>query len=192
MRTSRALAAMSTQQVRATVRTHRAWQTSSMPKRRPHAGPTPAVIQLTGAGVAFRQHEYSHSPGVESFGMEASRELGVTPQRVFKTLLVAVDGGLGVAILPVDRRLDLKAAAAALRGKKAALAEPQVAQRATGYVLGGISPFGQRRRLPTVLDISAGEHETIYVSGGKRGLDIELAPEDLLTVLDATIADLAR
>lgn len=163
-----------------------------MAKRRPHAGSTPAVIQLTEAGLVFHQHEYTHSPGAQSFGMEASRELGVAPQRVFKTLLVEVDDGLGVAILPVDRRLDLKAAAAALRSKKATLADPQVAQRSTGYVLGGISPFGQRRLLPTVLDTSAGKHETIYVSGGKRGLDIELAPNDLLTVLDATMAELAR
>lgn len=162
-----------------------------MPKRRPTTGSTPAVTQLTEAATAFCLHEYDHFPGAESFGMEAARELGVAPGRVFKTLLVKVDGGLGVAILPVDRRLDLKAAAAALEGKKAALADPQAAQRATGYVLGGISPFGQRRRFPTVLDKTAVEHETIFVSGGKRGLDIELTPTDLLTVLDATIAELA-
>ncbi|WP_168581501.1 Cys-tRNA(Pro) deacylase [Gephyromycinifex aptenodytis] len=163
-----------------------------MSKRRAQSGSTPAVIQLTEAGVSFRQHEYAHSPDAESFGMEAAQELGVAAEQVFKTLLVEVDGKLGVTILPVDRRLDLKAAAAALSGKKASLADPQLAQRSTGYVLGGISPFGQRRRLPTVLDESARAHETIFVSGGKRGLDLEVAPVDLVRVLNAATANLTR
>jgi Cys-tRNA(Pro)/Cys-tRNA(Cys) deacylase len=149
-------------------------------------------VALTRAGVAFVQRAYEHDPAAASYGLEAAAALGVEPARVFKTLLAEVDGRLVVGIAPVDRQLDLKALAAAVGGKRAALADPTVAERATGYVVGGISPVGQKRAHPTVLDASAEGHETILVSGGKRGLDLELAPADLLRVARGTIAPIAR
>lgn len=162
----------------------------------PTAGGTPATVELRDAGVPFTEHEYRHDPRASSFGLEAAQQLGLDPSVVFKTLLLAADGlaspGLGVVVLPVDQQVDLKAAAAALRGKRAALADQAVAQRTTGYVVGGISPFGQKRRLPTVLDTAAQGHETIYVSGGRRGFDIGVAPADLVRLLDATVAPIAR
>jgi Cys-tRNA(Pro)/Cys-tRNA(Cys) deacylase len=149
-------------------------------------------VALTRAGVAFVQRAYEHDPAAASYGLEAAAALGVEPARVFKTLLAEVDGRLVVGIVPVDRQLDLKALAAAVGGKRAAMADPTVAERATGYVVGGISPVGQKRAHPTVLDASAEGHETILVSGGKRGLDLELAPADLLRVARGTIAPIAR
>lgn len=149
-------------------------------------------MALTRAGVAFVQRAYEHDPAAASYGLEAAAALGVEPARVFKTLLAEVDGRLVVGIVPVDRQLDLKALAAAVGGKRAAMADPTVAERATGYVVGGISPVGQKRAHPTVLDASAEGHETILVSGGKRGLDLELAPADLLRVARGTIAPIAR
>lgn len=155
-------------------------------------GATPAVVRLSEAGVSFTEHHYVHDASATSFGLEAAAELGVESARVFKTLVVSAEKGLGVAILPVDRQLDLKAAGAALGVKKVALADPEAAQRATGYVVGGISPLGQRTPSPTVLDGSALAHPTIFVSGGRRGFDVELSPTDLVTLLDARVHPIAR
>lgn len=149
-------------------------------------------MALERAGVTFEVRAYEHDPGAESYGLEAAASLGVDPARVFKTLLVEADGALAVGIVPVDTLLDLKAVAAVLGAKKAVMAQPADAERATGYVVGGISPIGQRRRLPTVLDSSALEHPTVLVSGGRRGLDLELSPRDLLTLVEGTAAPVAR
>ncbi|MDI2034250.1 Cys-tRNA(Pro) deacylase [Paenarthrobacter nitroguajacolicus] len=146
---------------------------------------TPATAALAAAGVPFVLHPYSHDPSAPSYGLEAAEVLGVDPERVFKTLMVEVEGRLAVAIVPVSGNLDLKAAASALGSKKAAMADPKAAERRTGYVLGGISPLGQRQASPTVLDESALAFGTILVSGGRRGLDIELAPADLIRLTKA-------
>ena len=156
------------------------------------AGGTPATVALTRAGVRFTEHSYEHDPGAASYGMEAAEVLGLDPAQVFKTLLTSVDGALVVGIVPVSLHLDLKAVAAAVGGKKAAMADPAGAERATGYVVGGISPVGQKRPHPTVLDSSALSLETVYVSGGRRGLDLGLAPADLVRVTHATVAAIAR
>lgn len=153
---------------------------------------TPATTALTRAGVAFTVHAYEHDPRSQSYGLEAAEALGTPPAQVFKTLLVYTDRGLGVGIVPVDRSLDLKAVAAALKSKRATMADPRAAERATGYVLGGISPVGQGTALPTVLDASAEAYERIYVSGGKRGLDIALTPRDLLEVTGGSVAPISR
>jgi Cys-tRNA(Pro)/Cys-tRNA(Cys) deacylase len=153
---------------------------------------TPAILAARRAGIEFRIHEYAHDPATASYGMEAAAALGVVPERVFKTLVAEVDGRLVVAVVPVAARLDLKALAAAAGGKRAALAEAAAAERATGYVTGGISPLGQRRRLPTWLDASAAGHATIHVSAGRRGLEIELQPGELARVTGARLAPLAR
>lgn len=160
--------------------------------KRATAGGTPATVALTRAGVAFEVRAYEHDPAAPSYGLEAAQVLGVEPERVFKTLLADVDGRLVVAVVPVSGQLDLKALAAAVGGKKAAMADPAVAERTTGYVVGGISPVGQRKALPTVLDDSALAHATILVSGGRRGLDLELAPADLVAVTGATTAAVGR
>lgn len=135
---------------------------------------------------------YEHDSEVTDFGAEAASALGVQAERVFKTLLAEVDGVLAVAIVPVSGKLDLKALAAALGGKKAVMADPTLAERKTGYVVGGISPIGQRTRLRTVLDITAVDFETVLVSGGRRGFDIELAPAQLAEVTAATVAAIGR
>jgi Cys-tRNA(Pro)/Cys-tRNA(Cys) deacylase len=153
---------------------------------------TPATKALTSAGVEYRVHAYDHDPTAGSYGLEAAEVLGVEPARVFKTLVAQVDGALCVGIVPVDRSLDLKALATAVGGKRGAMAERAAAERATGYVLGGISPLGQRRRLPTVLDESAFAHATVLVSGGRRGLDVELTPDDLAALTGAARAPIAR
>ena len=154
---------------------------------------TPAIVAAERAKVAFTLHEYVHDPRAESYGLEAAEALGVAPERVFKTLLAAVDGArLVVAIVPVVAQLDLKAVAAAAGGRKAELAKPADAERATGYVVGGISPLGQKRQLPTFLDMSAEGYPTIHVSAGRRGLEIELAPADLAALTGATVAAIAR
>lgn len=158
---------------------------------KPSAG-TPATVALTAAGVAFTARTYTHDPRAASFGLEAAEKLGIDPRRVFKTLVVDVDGELVVAIVPVSGRLDLKALAQAVGGRRAAMAEAAVVQRRTGYVLGGVSPLGQKVTLRTVLDASAIEYETILVSGGRRGLDVELAPDDLLALTGGEYADLAQ
>ncbi|PVG82820.1 Cys-tRNA(Pro) deacylase [Nocardioides gansuensis] len=160
--------------------------------RKQSAGGTPATVALTKAAVHFVLHAYDHDPRVESYGLEAAEALGVDPDRVFKTLMASLDGRLVVGIVPVTSQLDLKALARALDGSKAVMAEVAVAERATGYVAGGISPIGQKRAHPTVLDESALDHPTIFVSGGQRGLDVELSPADLMAVTSATSAPIGR
>ena len=153
---------------------------------------TPAIVAAELAKIAFQVLEYDPDPGAESYGLEAAAALGVAPAAVFKTLIASVDGArLVVAIVPVDARLNLKAFAAAAGGKRADMANPADAERATGYVLGGISPLGQRRRLPTVLDQRALDHPTIYVSAGRRGLELALAPGDLVRLTGAIVAAVA-
>jgi Cys-tRNA(Pro)/Cys-tRNA(Cys) deacylase len=140
-------------------------------------------------------HAFEHGPpsrGGTSFGLQAAEALGADPQRVFKTLVAVVDGALTVAVVPVDAQLDLKALAASAGGKHAAMAEAAQAERATGYVVGGISPLGQRRSLPTVIDDSALGFRTILVSAGRRGLDVELSPADLLRLSGGSSAAIAR
>lgn len=161
-----------------------------MAKKQASSG-TPATAALAAAGVPFTLHPYSHDPAAESYGMEAAEVLGIDPSRVFKTLMVEIDGRLAVGIVPVSGTLDLKAIAASLGSKKAAMADPKAAERRTGYVLGGISPLGQRQSSPTVLDESALGFPTVLVSGGRRGLDIELAPADLARLTNARIAPIA-
>jgi Cys-tRNA(Pro)/Cys-tRNA(Cys) deacylase len=156
------------------------------------AGGTPATVALARAGVPFALRPYVHDPAAPSYGLEAADALGVPAEQVFKTLLAAVDGRLVVAVVPVSGSLDLKALAAAVGGKRAAMAEPAEAERATGYVVGGISPLGQRRRLPTVVDASALEHDTVLVSAGRRGLDVALAPDDLVRLTGAVTAVIRR
>ena len=151
---------------------------------------TPAVAAARKAGIAHRVLEYEHTGG-EAYGPEAARALGVDPARVFKTLVVAIDGSLVVAVLPVLARLDLKALAAAAGGKKAQMADVRDAERATGYVVGGISPLGQKRRLRSFVDDSATALPTVLVSAGRRGLEIELAPDDLLAVIGAVVSPLS-
>ena len=144
------------------------------------------------AGIPFAVHEYAHDPRHESYGREASEALGVSPDRVFKTLVAEVDGALVTGVVPVEGQLDLKALAAACGGKKAAMAQVTAAERATGYVAGGISPVGQRKRLPVVVDASAMGFATVFCSAGRRGLEIELAPTDLVRAAGATVADISR
>jgi len=152
---------------------------------------TTATLALERAKVPFSLHEYAHDPRHDSYGLEASEALGVPPERVFKTLVAAVDGSLAVGVVPVHRQLDLKALAAAAGGKKAVMAEVAAAERATGFVAGGISPVGQRRRLPVVVDASALAFGTMFCSGGRRGLEIEIAPADLIKVTGAKVAAIA-
>jgi Cys-tRNA(Pro)/Cys-tRNA(Cys) deacylase len=153
---------------------------------------TPATVALARAGVPFTLHPYDHDPAVASYGLEAAEALGVPPERVFKTLLAEVDGALTVAVVPVAGQLDLKALAGAAGGKRAAMADPAAAERVTGYVRGGISPLGQRRQLPTVVDTTALDHPTVFVSAGRRGLDVELAPADLVRLTRARSAPIGR
>jgi Cys-tRNA(Pro)/Cys-tRNA(Cys) deacylase len=178
---------------------------------------TPATTALRRAGIAHTLHEYElqdgsgrasgqasgHASGRSGgrgrgrdgrhgYGLDAAAALGVDPGRIFKTLIVSVDGRLGAGIVPVDAELDLKAIAAALGGRTATMADPADAERATGYVVGGISPIGLRRRLPAVLDASALDHPTIYVSAGRRGLQVELDPRDLVHLVEAKVDHLRR
>ena len=151
-----------------------------MTRRSDASAGTPATVALARAGVPYTARAYEHDPRAAAYGLEAAEKLGVEPERVFKTLLADVDGALAVAIVPVALQLDLKALAQALGAKRAEMADPRVAERKTGYVVGGISPIGQKSALPTVLDESAILCETVLVSGGRRGLDLELAPDDLI------------
>ena len=155
-------------------------------------GGTPATVALTRAGVAFTLHEYAHDPRATSYGSEAAEALGLDPDRVFKTLRAEVDGTHVVAVVPVGGWLDLKALARAFGGRKAAMADPKDAERSTGYVVGGIAPVGQKRRLPTVVDESAVAYDVVYVSAGRRGLDLGIAPADLVAVTGAVTADVSR
>jgi Cys-tRNA(Pro) deacylase len=153
---------------------------------------TPATVSATRAGIPFTLHPYEAGSDADSYGEAAADALGVPHDRLFKTLVAEVDGDLTVAVVPVSSTLDLKALAAATGGKRAAMADPAQAERVTGYVRGGISPLGQRKRLPTVVDSSASGFPTIYVSAGRRGLQIELAPADLVRVTGAATAGIAR
>ncbi|MCX5057797.1 MULTISPECIES: Cys-tRNA(Pro) deacylase [unclassified Streptomyces] len=162
------------------------------PKKQQQAGGTPATVALTSAGVTYTVHSYDHDPSHPSYGEEAAEAMGVSPDRVFKTLVADVDGALTVAVVPVAGQLDLKALASAVGGKRAAMADPSLAERTTGYVRGGISPLGQRRKLPTVLDASASAHTTICISAGRRGLEVELSPEDLTKLTQAVLAPIGR
>jgi Cys-tRNA(Pro)/Cys-tRNA(Cys) deacylase len=162
-----------------------------MSKRRQRGG-TPATVALDRAGTPYTLHSYDHDPRAESYGLEAATALGVDPARVFKTLLATLDGTPVVGIVPVEGRLGLKALARALGGSKAAMADPADAERLTGYVTGGISPVGQKRRLRTVLDASALDHDTVYVSAGRRGLEVELDPADLVTITEAIVEQIGR
>jgi len=154
---------------------------------------TPAIDQAKRAKITFQIHEYAHDPAAESYGLEAAQKLGVEPGRVFKTLVAATGPkDLVVAVLPVSRQLDLKLLAKAVGAKKAAMAEVKVVERTTGYVVGGVSPLGQKKALPTVIDASAEELATMFVSAGRRGLEIELAPADLAALTRATFSDIAR
>lgn len=148
---------------------------------------TPATRALTAAKVAFEVLEYAHDPGADSYALEAATALGLDPDAVFKTLVVDADGALTVCLVPAGEQLDLRAL-----GKRAAMAPPQRAEKVTGYVTGGISPFGQRRRLPTLADETLLLLETVYVSGGRRGLEIAIAPADLIAVTGAGTRPLAR
>jgi Cys-tRNA(Pro)/Cys-tRNA(Cys) deacylase len=152
---------------------------------------TPATALLTRAGASFVLHPYAHDPRAQAYGDEAAAALGVAPERLFKTLIASMDATLICGVVPVAGRLDLKALAAAAGGKRAELADPAAAARATGYVVGGISPLGQRSRLPVVLDSSAMAFATIFVSAGRRGLQLELDPADLVRLAPAVIAPIA-
>lgn len=165
-----------------------------MAKKKTHTSHgTPAVVALERAGVPHTLHAYEHDPGSDlSYGLEAAHAMGVDPAQVFKTLLADVDGALVVGIVPVAGTLDLKALARAVGGKRAAMADAAVAQRATGYVVGGISPLGQKARHTTVLDASAEAFDVVYVSGGRRGLDVGLAPGDLLRLTGGRLAAIGR
>jgi Cys-tRNA(Pro)/Cys-tRNA(Cys) deacylase len=156
------------------------------------AAGTPATVALTRAGIAFSLHPYDHDPRAGSYGLEAAAALGVEAARVFKTLLASVDGKLVVGVVPVAGQLDLKALARAAGGSKAVMADPKLAERTTGYVVGGISPIGQRKALPTVVDDSALAYDTVFVSGGRRGLDLELAPADLIRIAGAITGQIGR
>jgi len=160
--------------------------------KKQQSGGTPATVALAAAGAEFTLHSYEHDPSHPSYGEEAAEAMGVSPDRVFKTLVAEIDGSLTVAVVPVAGQLDLKALAAAVGGKRAAMADPALAERTTGYVRGGISPLGQRKKLPTVLDASARGHATICVSAGRRGLEVELAPDTLAELTSATLAPIAR
>ena len=148
---------------------------------------TPAIVAAERAAIAFTVHEYEHDPKAASYGLEAAEKLGLDPARVFKTLVSDVDGTLTVAIVPVETQLDLKAL-----GKRVTMADPKLAERTTGYVAGGISPLGQRKQLPTVIDESAFGFETVHVSAGRRGLELELAPADLLALTGGRAMRIAK
>lgn len=152
---------------------------------------TPATDLLSRLGIVRTLHPYEHDPRSPAFGEEAAAALGVEQARIFKTLVVSLDGTLACGVVPVSARLDLKAFAAELGGKRAELAEPAAAARATGYVVGGISPIGQKSRLRVLVDASAEAHETVYVSAGKRGLQVQLRPADLLQAAGARYAKIA-
>lgn len=149
---------------------------------------TPAIKQAEKAGISFKVHQYEHDPAVQAYGDEAAQAMGVEAHRVFKTLLFALNSepkNLAVAVVPVSGQLNLKVAASVLGCKKASMADTKIAQNTTGYILGGISPLGQKKRLPTIIDESAYAFDTIFVSAGRRGLEIELSAYDLMTLCDA-------
>ena len=160
------------------------------PPRRGSA--TPATKALGTAGIPYALHPYPHDPESSAYGAEAAEKLGVDPKRVFKTLVAEVDSDLVVAVVPVSGKLDLKALAAAVGGKRAAMVDPVRAERATGYRIGGISPLGQKRQLPTVIDESCLRFPSVLVSAGRRGLDLEVMPQRLIDILNARLAPIGR
>ncbi len=153
---------------------------------------TPAINAAKKAKIPFSVHEYVHDPTCASYGLEAAKKLNIAPDRVFKTLVVDLGGELVVTIIPVDAMLGLKNIAKAAEAKKASMADKALVERSTGYVLGGVSPLGQKKRLRTFIDASARAHPTIHVSAGRRGLEIELAPNDLARLTSAQFADLTH
>lgn len=155
------------------------------------SGGTPATLALDRAGLHYTLHPYQHDPRATSYGDEAAAAIGVDPERIFKTLIVTVDGHLACGVVPVAAKLNLKAIAAALEGKKAEMADPAKAQRSTGYVLGGISPLGHKSPIPVVLDLSIAGHDTVFVSAGKRGLQLQVTADDLLAATGGTLALIA-
>jgi Cys-tRNA(Pro)/Cys-tRNA(Cys) deacylase len=158
-------------------------------------GGTPAIVMLDDAGASFTVHEFHHEPSERNYGLVAAEALGVEPDRVFKTLVVNLTGDRGVeqvvGIVPVSGQLSLRELSQALGGKRAEMCPPEIAQRITGYVVGGISPFGQKKRLRTVIDETCILFDTVFVSGGKRGLDVEVSPDVLVSVLGAVVAPIA-
>lgn len=153
---------------------------------------TPATLLLARSAVPHAVHAYEVASGASSYGEAAAAALGIEPERMLKTLLAEVDGRLVCGVVPVSGSLDLKALATAVGGKRGGMAEPAAAERSTGYVVGGISPLGQRSRIPTVVDETAELFDTVFVSAGRRGLSVELAPADLVRLTDAVVADIAR
>jgi len=154
---------------------------------------TPGILEAKKANVSYTVHEYEHDPAAESYGNEAAEKMGVEPNRVFKTLVVSVDGKeLAVGVVPVTSTLSLKLIAKAANAKKAVMADKQDVQRSTGYVLGGVSPLGQKKRLRTFIDQSAGQYDTIFVSAGKRGLEIELSANDLARLTHGQLVPLQQ
>ncbi|AGP29823.1 Cys-tRNA(Pro) deacylase [Corynebacterium terpenotabidum] len=171
--------------------------TKAKKNRKNQHGATPATVALEKSGVTFTVRTFDHDPEVTDYGTEAAAALDMPARQICKTLLVDLDGGphdgqMGVAVVPVTMMLDLKGVASAFGAKKATMADPKAAERSTGYVVGGISPLGQKKRLPTVLDAGAAAEPVILVSGGRRGFDVELSPADLVSVLDATVAPVGR
>lgn len=151
---------------------------------------TPALRKLEQFKIAFKLHEYQHDENAEAFGLEAAEKLSLPPERVFKTLVVEADKKLAFAIIPVAEKLSLKKIASALGAKSADMADPVAAERATGYVVGGISPLGGRKRMAAVLNDSALQYDTVFLSAGRRGLQMELKPADLIRATEAKVADL--
>ncbi len=153
---------------------------------------TPAVQVAKQAGVVFSVHQYEHDPHTASFGREAAEKLGAAAEIIFKTLVVQTDKGeLAVVIVPVMKNLDLKAAASTLSAKKVRMVDKSLVQRTTGYIPGGVSPLGQKKQLPTLIDSSAGNHQQIYISAGRRGLEIALSPGDLVDLCNATLSEIS-
>jgi Cys-tRNA(Pro)/Cys-tRNA(Cys) deacylase len=152
---------------------------------------TPATLMLDKAGVAYQLHNYDYDPAADSIGLAAARALGVAPQVMLKTLIVLLDGKPACVVLPSDREVSMKKLAAALGGKRAEMCKPADAERVTGYHVGGVSPFGQKKRLPTVVESDALAHLSVFVNGGQRGLQIELAPTQIVCLLDAIAASLS-
>lgn len=165
---------------------------SGLKRRKRGSRTTPATLVLDRLGIEYQIHEFVHDAREQQFGLEAARELEVSSSQVFKTLLVEIDSGYGVALCPVSSQLNMKLVAASLESRRATLADRDVAERITGYVTGGISAFGMKRRVPIVIDNSVRHLETVYISAGRRGLDLELASDDLIRASDAVVAAIIR